>query len=71
MFFISLDAPDGLTKLFRALWSTGLCKQLRKSQLVINKLLWSKCYGISCLLFHKGVINAPGMSTMTASQEDT
>ncbi|AYL95270.1 hypothetical protein [Mucilaginibacter celer] len=37
-----VDISEGLTRLFRALWSTGLCKQLRRLQLIINKLVWSK-----------------------------
>lgn len=45
---IKVDIPGGLTRQFRALWSIELCKQLRKSQLLINKLIWSECYGINC-----------------------
>jgi hypothetical protein len=37
-----VDIPGGLTRLFRALWSTKLCKHLGKSQLIINQLKWSK-----------------------------
>jgi len=31
----SLDIPRGLTWLFSAFWSTGLCGQLEKSQIII------------------------------------
>ncbi len=60
---IGVDIPGGLTRLFRAYWSTELCKQLIKSQLIINKLIWSKCYGIDCLLFRNEVVNCSGMSS--------
>jgi hypothetical protein len=46
-----MDVPRGLIMPFRALWSTELCSQLSKSQLIINKLAWSKCYGINYMLF--------------------
>jgi hypothetical protein len=32
----NVDIPGGLTRLFRALWSTELCRQLGKSELIIN-----------------------------------
>jgi len=35
----NVDISGGLSSLFRALWSTVLCEQLGKSQLVINKLI--------------------------------
>jgi hypothetical protein len=57
-----MDIPGRLTRLFRALWSTALCKQLGKSQLIINILIWSKCYGINCLLFWNEAVNDSGMS---------
>ncbi|UOE48673.1 hypothetical protein MTO98_30190 [Mucilaginibacter sp. SMC90] len=58
-----VDILEGLARLFRATLSTGLYKQLRKLKLVINKLLWSKCYGTSCLLVRNGVISDSGIST--------
>jgi len=58
-----VDIPGGLTKPFRALWSTGLCRQLGKSKLIINILIRSKCYGINFLLFRNGVVNGSGIYT--------
>ena len=63
-----VDIPGRLTRLFRALWSTALCKQLGKSQLIINILIWSKCYGIKCLLFRIKMVNSSGISTMGGAQ---
>jgi len=62
-----VDIPRGLTRLFRAVWIIELCRQLRKSQLIINKLKWSKCSGMNCLLFRNEVINGPGMSNHKSS----
>lgn len=37
-----VDIPTGLTKPFRAPWSTWVCRQLGKSQLInMVKVLWN------------------------------
>ena len=59
---LKMDIPGGLTRLFRSLWSTSLCKQSGKSEFIINKLIWSPCCGINCLQFRNVVVTGSGMS---------